>query len=108
MILSLFYLVLHPRPRTKLAPPSPAAKIIQVSLDYRIHNGWSMDYQGLPIVDLLLSADPDAAAGIGESARRRRPTARSPAAARRSGRKRSARLHQRTARVLKKSSANGR
>ena len=44
----------------KLAPPSPAAKIIQVSLDYRIHNGWSMDYQGLPIVDLFLSADPDA------------------------------------------------
>jgi thiamine pyrophosphate-dependent acetolactate synthase large subunit-like protein len=44
----------------KLAPPSPAAKIIQVSLDYRIHNGWSMDYQGLPVVDLFLSADPDA------------------------------------------------
>src|SRR5579859_3987607 len=39
----------------KLAPPSPAAKIIQVSLDHRIHNGWSMDYQGLPIVDLFLS-----------------------------------------------------
>ncbi len=39
--------------------PSPAAKIIQVSLDYRIHNGWSMDYQALPPVDLLLSADPD-------------------------------------------------
>ena len=44
----------------KLAPPSPAAKIIQVSLDYRIHNGWSMDYQGLPTVDLFISADPDA------------------------------------------------
>jgi thiamine pyrophosphate-dependent acetolactate synthase large subunit-like protein len=43
----------------KLAPASPAAKIIQVSLDYRIHNGWSMDYQGLPAVDLFLSADPD-------------------------------------------------
>ena len=39
--------------------PSPAAKIIQVSLDHRIHNGWSMDYQGLPPVDLFLSADPD-------------------------------------------------
>jgi thiamine pyrophosphate-dependent acetolactate synthase large subunit-like protein len=39
--------------------PSPTAKIIQVSLDYRIHNGWSMDYQGLPPVDLFLSADPD-------------------------------------------------
>jgi thiamine pyrophosphate-dependent acetolactate synthase large subunit-like protein len=44
----------------KLAPVSPTAKIVQVSLDYRIHNGWSMDYQGLPAVDLFLSADPDA------------------------------------------------
>ena len=44
----------------KLAPPTPAAKIIQVSLDHRIHNGWSMDYQGLPAVDLFISADPDA------------------------------------------------
>jgi len=43
----------------KLAPAAPAAKVIQVSLDYRIHNGWSMDYQGLPAVDLFLSADPD-------------------------------------------------
>jgi thiamine pyrophosphate-dependent acetolactate synthase large subunit-like protein len=39
--------------------PLPTAKIIQVSLDYRIHNGWSMDYQALPPVDLFLSADPD-------------------------------------------------
>jgi thiamine pyrophosphate-dependent acetolactate synthase large subunit-like protein len=44
----------------KLTPPSPGAKIIQVSLDYRIHNGWSMDYQGLPAIDLFVSADPDA------------------------------------------------
>ncbi len=39
--------------------PSPAAKIIQVALDHRIHNGWSMDHQALPPVDLFLSADPD-------------------------------------------------
>ena len=39
--------------------PAPSAKVIQVSLDHRIHNGWSMDHQGLPPVDLLLSADPD-------------------------------------------------
>jgi thiamine pyrophosphate-dependent acetolactate synthase large subunit-like protein len=39
--------------------PSAAVKVIQISLDHRIHNGWSMDYQGLPPVDLLLSADPD-------------------------------------------------
>ena len=38
---------------------APSAKIIQVSLDHRIHNGWSMDYQALPPVDLFLSADPD-------------------------------------------------
>ena len=39
--------------------PSPSTKVIQISLDHRIHNGWSMDHQGLPPVDLLLSADPD-------------------------------------------------
>jgi len=39
--------------------PMPAAKVIQVSLDHRIHGGWNMDYQSLPPVDLILSADPD-------------------------------------------------
>ncbi|MGB6341277.1 MAG: thiamine pyrophosphate-binding protein [Xanthobacteraceae bacterium] len=39
--------------------PTPSVKVIQVSLDHRIHNGWSMDHQALPPVDLLLSADPD-------------------------------------------------
>jgi thiamine pyrophosphate-dependent acetolactate synthase large subunit-like protein len=43
----------------KIAGPSSSAKIIQISLDYRIHKGWSMDYQALPPVDLFLSADPD-------------------------------------------------
>jgi thiamine pyrophosphate-dependent acetolactate synthase large subunit-like protein len=43
----------------KIAAPPASAKIIQVSLDHRIHNGWSMDYQGLPAIDLFLSADPD-------------------------------------------------
>ena len=39
--------------------PSPSVKVIQISLDHRIHNGWSMDHQALPPIDLLLSADPD-------------------------------------------------
>jgi thiamine pyrophosphate-dependent acetolactate synthase large subunit-like protein len=43
----------------KMAAPSPGTKIIQVSLDHHIHNGWSMDYQGWPTVDLFLSAAPD-------------------------------------------------
>ena len=42
------------------AQPWPTAKIIQVSLDQNIHNGWSMDHQGLPPVDLLIASDPDA------------------------------------------------
>jgi thiamine pyrophosphate-dependent acetolactate synthase large subunit-like protein len=37
------------------------AKIIQVSLDQNLHNGWSMDYQGLPPADVYLLAEPDAA-----------------------------------------------
>src|SRR6202167_6116199 len=43
----------------KIASVSSITKIIQVSLDFRIHNGWNMDHQGLPPVDLFLSADPD-------------------------------------------------
>jgi thiamine pyrophosphate-dependent acetolactate synthase large subunit-like protein len=39
----------------------PQAKIINVSADFQIHNGWSMDYEMLPPVDLLLPATPDQA-----------------------------------------------
>ncbi len=38
----------------------PAAKIISCSLDQYVHNGWSMDYQDLPAVDVILAGDPDA------------------------------------------------
>src|SRR6516164_9901484 len=37
------------------------AKIVQVSVDQYVHNGWSMDYQGLPPGDAYLLAEPDAA-----------------------------------------------
>jgi thiamine pyrophosphate-dependent acetolactate synthase large subunit-like protein len=39
----------------------PAGTVIQVSLDHQLHNGWSMDYQGLPPVDLFIGSDPDEA-----------------------------------------------
>ncbi len=39
---------------------APAARVINVSLDHRIHNGWSMDHQALPPVDLALESTPDA------------------------------------------------
>ena len=38
-----------------------AAKVVQVSVDHRLHNGWSMDYQGLPPVDVFIACEPDAA-----------------------------------------------
>ena len=37
----------------------PKAKVISITNDFRIHRGWSMDYQGLPVVDLLLPVTPD-------------------------------------------------
>ena len=38
-----------------------SAKVVQVSVDHRLHNGWSMDYQGLPPVDVFVDCTPDAA-----------------------------------------------
>jgi thiamine pyrophosphate-dependent acetolactate synthase large subunit-like protein len=38
----------------------PRATIIQCSVDQHCHNGWSMDYQALPPVDIPILAGPDA------------------------------------------------
>ncbi|HSP50273.1 MAG TPA: thiamine pyrophosphate-binding protein [Pseudolabrys sp.] len=38
-----------------------AAKVVQVSVDHHLHNGWSMDYQALPPVDVMIACEPDAA-----------------------------------------------
>ena len=61
-ILSLDWVDLAGTLRTACGTAAPAARVIQVSLDHHLHNGWSMDYQGLPPVDLMLTADPDAVA----------------------------------------------
>ena len=37
------------------------AKFVQVSVDHRLHNGWSMDYQALPPVDVMIACEPDTA-----------------------------------------------
>jgi thiamine pyrophosphate-dependent acetolactate synthase large subunit-like protein len=41
--------------------PAASAKVISVTMDYQIHNGWSMDHQGFAPVDVLLAADPEQA-----------------------------------------------
>ncbi len=37
----------------------PGGRVIQVSLDHVLHNGWSMDHQAMPPIDLFIAADPD-------------------------------------------------
>ncbi len=61
VILSLDWVDLAGTLRTAHAGKPVPAKIIQVSIDQYVHNGWSMDYQGLPPVDVYLLAEPDAA-----------------------------------------------
>jgi thiamine pyrophosphate-dependent acetolactate synthase large subunit-like protein len=43
----------------KTAGPKVSVKTIHASLDHHLHNGWSMDYEALPPVDLFLAGDPD-------------------------------------------------
>ncbi len=59
VILSLDWVDLAGTLRTAGGGTIPAAKVIQVSQDHTLHNGWSMDHQGLPPVDLFLPAEPD-------------------------------------------------
>jgi acetolactate synthase I/II/III large subunit len=58
-ILSLDWVDLAGTLRGACGTTSPLARVVHVSLDHQLHNGWSMDYQALPPVDLMLAADPD-------------------------------------------------
>ncbi|HLQ02290.1 MAG TPA: thiamine pyrophosphate-binding protein, partial [Burkholderiales bacterium] len=49
------------------------AKVIQVSPDAHLHRGWSMDYQGLPPVDLYMMCEPEAAVPLLLDAVKARP-----------------------------------
>ena len=61
VILSLDWIDLAGTLKAACRGRTPAAKIIHVSPDQYVHNGWSMDYQGLPPTDLYLLAEADAA-----------------------------------------------
>jgi thiamine pyrophosphate-dependent acetolactate synthase large subunit-like protein len=61
VILALDWVDLGGALRNALGQEPPKAKIINVSPDFLIHNGWSMDYEILPPVDLLVPATPDEA-----------------------------------------------
>jgi thiamine pyrophosphate-dependent acetolactate synthase large subunit-like protein len=59
VILSLDWVDLAGTLSSVFGAEPPPARIIRVTLDHLLHNGWSMDHQGLPPVDLLLAAEPD-------------------------------------------------
>ena len=61
VILSLDWIDLAGTLKAACSGAAPAGKVIQISPDQYVHNGWSMDYQGLPPADVYLLAEPDAA-----------------------------------------------
>ncbi len=61
VILSLDWLDLGGLLKTAYGEKPVTAKVIQVSCDQHSHRGWSMDYQGLPPIDVYLMCEPEAA-----------------------------------------------
>jgi acetolactate synthase I/II/III large subunit len=59
VIISLDWVDLEGTLRASFQDSVCSAKVIQASIDYQIHRGWSMDYQGLPTIDMFLAAEPD-------------------------------------------------
>lgn len=59
VILSLDRVDLSGTLRLACGGQMPKATIIQCSLDQYVHNGWSMDHQGLPPADISILAVPD-------------------------------------------------
>ena len=55
------------------------AKVVQVSPDAHLHRGWSMDYQGLPPVDVYMMCEPDTVVPLLLAAVKPRPAAVAPA-----------------------------
>ncbi len=61
VILSLDWVDLAGTFKTALGDVETKAKVIQVTLDHILHNGWSMDYMGLPAVDMMIASETDPA-----------------------------------------------
>ena len=61
VVLSLDWLDLSGTLKQAWGDTPVASKVIQVSVDQYSHNGWSMDHQGLPPVDVFLLCEPEPA-----------------------------------------------
>src|SRR5215469_1135680 len=62
VILSLDWVDLGGALKVACGDDEVKGKVILASLDHQLHNGWSMDYQGLPPADIHLAVAPDVAA----------------------------------------------
>lgn len=60
VVLSLDWVDLAGTLKQAFGAGAVTAAVIQASADAHLHRGWSMDYQGLPPVDLYLQCEPDA------------------------------------------------
>lgn len=59
VVLSLDWLDLAGTLKQAWGEENPDCKIVQISVDHHIHNGWSMDHQGLPPADVFFPCEPD-------------------------------------------------
>jgi thiamine pyrophosphate-dependent acetolactate synthase large subunit-like protein len=59
VILSLDWVDLAGALKVACGTVAPTARVITVTLDHQLHNGWSMDHQALPPADLFIASDAD-------------------------------------------------
>lgn len=59
LVLSLDWVDLAGTLRQAWGADPIGSRIVQVSMDHQVHNGWSMDHQGLPPADLFLACEPE-------------------------------------------------
>jgi thiamine pyrophosphate-dependent acetolactate synthase large subunit-like protein len=59
VILSLDWVDLAGALKAACGTVAPAAKVINVTLDHQLHNGWSMDHQAFAPADLFIAAGAD-------------------------------------------------
>lgn len=64
VVLSLDWLDLSGTLKQAWGDKPVGSKIIQVSVDHYSHNGWSMDHQGLPPVDVFMLCEPEPAVAL--------------------------------------------
>jgi thiamine pyrophosphate-dependent acetolactate synthase large subunit-like protein len=77
-VLSLDWLDLAGTLRQAGRDGSEPARVVHASVDLHVHNGWSMDHQALPAVDVPLLAEPDVAVTALLAALERRDAGRAP------------------------------